>query len=181
MLPRRISPTCAEADAVVIWLADAAGQALLSMLDGTRAALNDTDAGDAWRYQRIVDSDSIWVPVTVRGDALGVLDHTDAYEVARRSEPFELSMEIQRRLLPQAFVCEGGSFALAGWLEPSATAGGDSFDHIASHDRLTLKMIDAVGHEVQAALLATLAVNACRNVRRNGARLDEQARAPTRP
>src|SRR5689334_20862666 len=62
------------ADAVVLWLADAAGQALLSMPDGTRAALNGTDAGDAWRYQRIVESDSIWVPVTVRGDALGVLE-----------------------------------------------------------------------------------------------------------
>jgi serine phosphatase RsbU (regulator of sigma subunit) len=206
-----------NAESVTFWIADAAGQRLLRLPDGEPAGFNDTDGGTAWREQRLVVSRSVWIPVTVRGDALGVLEmrlpgldakvpeisedlsaalvgvahllgyvivanqrHSDAYEVARRSQPFELSMEIQNRLLPQAFVCEGGSFTLSGWLEPSATAGGDTFDYIASRDRLTVTLIDAVGHDVNAAMLATLTVNALRNARRGGAGVEGQAAAAHR-
>lgn len=213
-------------------IADAGGNALIDHLDDdVREDLNDSLPGTAWRNQRLeVDGESrrAYVPVTVRGDALGVLAvelpddsswtqpagpsgaagspgaaaldeavagqlsamahalgyvvianqrHTDVYQTAMRSTPFELTMEIQRRLLPAAFVCEGGAFTLAGWLEPSASAGGDTFDYVASSDRLTASLTDAVGHDVTAALLATLTVNALRNARRSGATLVEQAEA----
>lgn len=205
-----------QARHVTFAIADAAGRALLDLFDDRTYSVDDTAPGVAWRSQRLqVDGSGVaWVPVTVRGDALGVLGvelddpglledagengvravlgavahalgyvivanqrHTDRFEVARRSQPFNLSMEIQSRLLPAAFVCEGGSFTLAGWLEPSATAGGDTFDYIASQDRLTVTLTDAVGHDVAAALLATLAVNAVRNARRGGGDLLAQARA----
>jgi hypothetical protein len=205
-----------QARRVTFAIADAAGQALLDLFDDRTYPVDATTPGVAWRSQRLqVDtSGAAWVPVTVRGDALGVLGveldepgllddaddngvravlgavahalgyvivanqrHTDRFEVARRSEPFNLSMEIQSRLLPAAFVCEGGSSTLAGWLEPSATAGGDTFDYISSPDRLTVTLTDAVGHDVAAALLATLAVNAVRNARRGGGGLLAQARA----
>ena len=207
-------------------IADAGGNALIDHLDdAVREDLNDTLPGNAWRNQRLeidVEHRRAYVPVTVRGDALGVLAvelpddsswtgpvapseaavlqeavagqlsamahalgyivianqrHTDVYQTAMRSTPFELAMEIQRRLLPAAFVCEGGSFTLAGWLEPSASAGGDTFDYVASGDRLTASLTDAVGHDVTASLLATLTVNALRNARRSGASLAEQAEA----
>lgn len=207
-------------------IADAGGNALIDHLDNSvRADLNSTVPGSAWRNQRLeTDPESCraYVPVTVRGDALGVLvvdlpdpgcwgmpagpgegavlehevadqlsamahalgyvvianqRHTDVYQTAMRSTPFALTMEIQRRLLPAAFVCEGGAFTLAGWLEPSASAGGDTFDYVASSTRLTASLTDAVGHDVTAALLATLTVNALRNARRSGASLAEQAEA----
>lgn len=203
-----------DADRVCFWIADAAGQRLLAVPAGERLPTSGSAAGTAWREQRLVDDEhDWWVPVTVRGDALGVLQvsfaqstgaaadreglhqvlrgvahalgylvvasqqHTDAYEEARRSEPFQLSMELQRRLLPQSWVCEGGSFTLAGWLEPSSKAGGDTFDYTASHDRLTVTLTDAVGHDVQAAMLATLAVNALRGARRTGSDVAGQAQA----
>ena len=75
-------------------------------------------------------------------------------ELVRVSEPVSTVLEmteIQRRLLPQAFVCEGGSFSLAGWLEPSSSAGGDTFDYIASADRLTVGLVDAVVENVDWA------------------------------
>lgn len=97
--------------------------------------------------------------------------HTDVYQTAMRSTLFELAMEIQRRLLPPAFMCEGGAFTLTGWLEPSASAGGDTFDYVASNERLTASLTDAVGHDVISALRATLTVNALRNARRSGATL----------
>ncbi|NYG54042.1 SpoIIE family protein phosphatase [Nocardioides perillae] len=203
-----------DAEGVCYWIADAAGRRLLSAPGRDRLPITGSAAGTAWLEQRLVDDErDWWVPVTVRGDAHGVLQvtfpdggdltedrgriaallegvghalgyllvanqlHTDAYEEARRSEPFALSMEVQRRLLPQAWVCEGGSFTLAGWLEPSSKAGGDTFDYIASHDRLTVTLTDAVGHDVEAALLATLAVNALRGARRAGGDVTAQGHA----
>ena len=94
-----------------------------------------------------------------------------------RSVDFTLAREIQRRLLPPGFVCEGGSFTIAGWLEPSASAAGDTFDYVASTDKLTASLTDATGHDLGAAMVATLTVNALRNARRRGAGLAEQAHA----
>ncbi|GAA0716224.1 hypothetical protein [Dactylosporangium roseum] len=50
--------------------------------------------------------------------------HTDLSEWGQRTTPFNLSAEIQRRLLPGAFTCEAGAFTLSGWLEPAASIGG---------------------------------------------------------
>ena len=102
--------------------------------------------------------------------------HTDLYEWGQRSTPFSLSAEIQRRLLPAAYTCEGGSFTLAAWLEPAETIAGDTFDYSLSRDHLHLSVTDAVGHGVGSALTATLCVGSLRNTRRHGATLLEQAR-----
>lgn len=205
-------------------IADAAGSTLVDPAKPEgRFDLDGSDPGRAWREQRTVHDGHGWAytPVTVRGDALGVLAvqmpksdpgtdvpggadpaqdvttagqlaavahalgyvlianqrHTDRYETAMRSVEFTLAREIQRRLLPPGFVCEGGSFTIAGWLEPSASAAGDTFDYVASPDRLTASLTDATGHDLGAAMVATLAVNALRNARRRGGDLAEQANA----
>ena len=101
--------------------------------------------------------------------------HTDLYEWGQRSTPFSLSAEIQRRLLPAAYTCEAGSFTLAAWLEPAETIGGDTFDYSLGRDQLHMSVTDAVGHDVDSALTATLCVGSLRNARRHGASLLEQA------
>jgi serine phosphatase RsbU (regulator of sigma subunit) len=147
------------------------------------------------------------VPVTDRGDALGLLElvlprypspeevtdissaahalayvviaarrHTDVFEWGQRSTPFALAAEIQRRLLPASYTCEAGQFTLAGWLEPASSVGGDTFDYTLDRDSLQISITDAVGHQVAAALLATLLVGGLRNGRRRGLDLGEQAR-----
>ena len=146
------------------------------------------------------------VPVTDRGDAIGVLElslprypdeqvvadvaatahalayvvianrrHTDLFEWGQRTTLFSLAAEIQRRLLPTSYTCEAGQFTLAGWLEPSSSVGGDTFDYNLDRDALQLSITDAVGHEVEAALLATLLVASLRNGRRRGLSLPQQA------
>lgn len=97
--------------------------------------------------------------------------HTDLFEWGQRSTPFTLSAEIQRRLLPAAFTCEGGSFTLSAWLEPAADVGGDTFDYSLGRDSLHLSITDAMGHGVASALTATLCVGSLRNTRREGASL----------
>src|SRR5690348_7247224 len=101
--------------------------------------------------------------------------HTDLFEWGQRTTPFSLAAEIQRRLLPTSYTCEAGQFTLAAWLEPASSVGGDTFDYNLDRDALQLSITDAVGHEVEAALLATLLVASLRNGRRRGLSLLEQA------
>ncbi len=146
------------------------------------------------------------VPITERGDAIGVLEaslayepdaatleelvaashalayaliasrrHTDLFEWAQRDIPFSVSAEIQRRLLPSAYTVEAGPLTLAGWLEPAHDVGGDTFDYCLDRDYLYVSITDAMGHGVDAALLATLTVSALRNRRREAASPAEQA------
>src|SRR5215218_7839220 len=101
---------------------------------------------------------------------------TDLFEWGQRSVPLSLAAEIQHRLLPSAYTCEAGQFALAAWLEPSGDIAGDTFDFSLERDVLHLSMTDAMGHAVEAAMLATVLVGALRNARRAGLDLPAQAR-----
>lgn len=208
-------------------IADFSGHALVRLSTSTRTPagtrvcgaesaetlpLEGTEHAEVLRTQRAAVSVTergvcMIVPVTDRGDAMGVLElvlpeppdaqvqadvraaghalayvvianrrHTDLFEWGQRTTPFSLAAEIQRRLLPPAFTCEAGQFTLAGWLEPAATVGGDTFDYALDRSSLQLSITDAVGHEVGAALLATLLVGSLRNERRRGLDLAGQTR-----
>jgi serine phosphatase RsbU (regulator of sigma subunit) len=100
--------------------------------------------------------------------------HTDLFEWGQRSRTFSLSAEIQQRLLPEARTCEASSFTLAGWLEPAADIGGDTFDYSLARDALHLSLTDAMGHGVEAALTASVCVGGLRGARRRGLSLLEQ-------
>ena len=100
---------------------------------------------------------------------------TDLYEWGQRSLPLSLEAEIQHRLLPGSYTCEAGQFTLAGWLEPAGDVGGDTFDFSLERDTLHVSMTDAMGHTLDAAMLATVLVGALRNARRRGVGLLEQA------
>jgi serine phosphatase RsbU (regulator of sigma subunit) len=102
--------------------------------------------------------------------------YTDLFEWGQRSVPLSLAAEIQHRLLPGAFTCEAGQFTLAAWLQPAGEIGGDTFDFSLERDTLHVSMTDAMGHTMDAALLATVLVGALRNARRRGVELAEQAR-----
>jgi serine phosphatase RsbU (regulator of sigma subunit) len=101
--------------------------------------------------------------------------HTDLYEWGQRSRSFSLSAEIQQRLLPEARTCEAAAFTLAGWLEPAASIGGDTFDYSLARDLLHLSLTDAMGHGVDAALTASVCLGGLRGGRRRGLSLLEQA------
>jgi serine phosphatase RsbU (regulator of sigma subunit) len=101
---------------------------------------------------------------------------TDLFDWGQRSVPLSLEAELQHRLLPSSYTCEGGQFTLAGWLEPSGDVGGDTFDFSVERDTLHLSITDAMGHTLNAAVLATVFVGALRNARRRGVDLAEQTR-----
>ncbi|MEU1026178.1 PP2C family protein-serine/threonine phosphatase [Streptomyces sp. NPDC005904] len=148
----------------------------------------------------------VLAPVTNRGDAIGVLElylthvtqdvleqveeaahalayiivtdrrFTDLYHWGNRTATVTLAAEIQRQLLPSAPSCEADEFALAGALVPASDIAGDTYDYSLDEDTLHLSITDAMGHDVDASLMATLVVNASRGARRAGADLAEQAR-----
>jgi hypothetical protein len=94
--------------------------------------------------------------------------YTDLFEWGQRSVPLSLAAEIQHRLLPGAFTCEAGQFTLAAWLQPAGEIGGDTFDFSLDRDALHVSLTDAMGHTMDAALLATVLVGALRNARPAG-------------
>ena len=101
---------------------------------------------------------------------------TDLYQWGRRTLPVNLAAEIQNTLLPDSLTCEAPQFTVSGELIPAATIAGDTFDHSLDRHTLHVSITDAMGHNVRAALMATLVVGALRCARRRGADLAEQAR-----
>jgi serine phosphatase RsbU (regulator of sigma subunit) len=101
--------------------------------------------------------------------------YTDLFEWGQRSVPLSLAAEIQHRLLPGSYTCEAGQFTVAGWLEPAGNCAGDTFDFSLERDTVHLSLTDAMGHDVAAAVLATVLVGALRNSRRAGHDLRQQA------
>ncbi|MCX5000243.1 PP2C family protein-serine/threonine phosphatase [Streptomyces longwoodensis] len=148
----------------------------------------------------------VLAPVTNRGDAIGVLElfltdvtddvleqveeaahalayiivtdrrFTDLYHWGNRTTTVSLAAEIQRQLLPSAAACEAPEFDLAGALVPASDIAGDTYDYSLDQQTLHLSVTDAMGHDVDASLMATLVVNASRGARRAGVDLAEQAR-----
>ncbi|MER5730772.1 PP2C family protein-serine/threonine phosphatase [Streptomyces sp. NPDC002138] len=171
-----------------------------SVYDEVLRAQNLVLAADGGQGQRVL------APVTNRGDTIGVLElfltevtpdvleqvaeaahalayiivtdrrFTDLYHWGNRTTTVSLAAEIQRQLLPSAASCEAAQFTLAGALVPASDIAGDTYDYSLDNDTLHLSITDAMGHDVNASLMATLLVNASRGARRAGAGLTEQAR-----
>ncbi|THA50163.1 PP2C family protein-serine/threonine phosphatase [Streptomyces sp. A1136] len=174
-----------------------AGSGVYDEVLRTQKALVAADGGQGRR---------VLAPVTNRGDTIGVLelflDHvsadvlaqveeaahalayiivtdrrfTDLYHWGNRTTTVSLAAEIQRQLLPSASSCEAPQFTLAGALVPASDIAGDTYDYSVDNNTLHLSVTDAMGHDVDASLMATLLVNASRGARRAGESLAEQAR-----
>ncbi|MBV1939152.1 serine/threonine-protein phosphatase [Streptomyces sp. BV286] len=174
-----------------------AGSSIYDEVLRTQKLVQAPEGGQGWR---------VLAPVTNRGDAIGVLElfltqvtedvleqveeaahalayiivtdrrFTDLYHWGNRTTTVSLAAEIQRQLLPSAPSCEAPEFSLAGALVPASDIAGDTYDYALDQDALHLSVTDAMGHDVDASLIATLLVNASRGARRAGADLAEQAR-----
>lgn len=98
--------------------------------------------------------------------------YTDVVHLARRSHPLSEAAEAQWDLLPPLCHSVGG-VCVAGGLEPAYDIGGDSFDYAFNPGKLDFAVLDAVGHGLEAVLMAAAAVHCLRNARRSGRSLTE--------
>lgn len=145
------------------------------------------------------------LPVSVRGDRIGVLSVTlpgepspeearDLAEIAEilghhllvadRDTDRYVRARRRDRLTLAAEVqwellpgraCARPEYALGAQLEPAYDIHGDNFDWSASERDLTLTVTNGMGQGIEAALLTSLTVNALRNARRAGIPLADQA------
>ncbi|MGX1541102.1 PP2C family protein-serine/threonine phosphatase [Streptomyces adustus] len=91
--------------------------------------------------------------------------YTDQFFQVRRREPMSVSAEIQWSLLPPLTMTVP-QVAVAGILEPAYRVAGDSFDYALNDNILHVAVIDAMGHALDAAVMATVAIGAYRHARR---------------
>ncbi|MFE2491168.1 PP2C family protein-serine/threonine phosphatase [Streptomyces mirabilis] len=91
--------------------------------------------------------------------------YTDQFFLARRREPMSVSAEIQWNLLPPLTMTLT-QVTVAGVLEPAYRVAGDSFDYALNGNILHMAVIDAMGHGLDAAVMATVAIGAYRHARR---------------
>lgn len=98
--------------------------------------------------------------------------YTDQFFLARRREPMSVAAEIQWSLLPP-LAMSVPQVAVAGILEPAYNVAGDSFDYALNDDILHVAVLDAMGHGLNAATMATVAIGAYRHSRRSGIGLSE--------
>jgi serine phosphatase RsbU (regulator of sigma subunit) len=207
-VPERLAEVLAKEYAVgdtEIYLVDYRLSALLPLL-GHQSRTHPGDA--AWRsfdhQSEVVDEGAIHLPVTARGERIGVLRAapvpddpdvrgelaeiatmlahemqsasagTDRYRTASRTKRLTLAAEMQWELLPGRCRIRP-SFSLAGQLEPSYAVRGDGFDWAEHDGRLYLSVLNGMGEGVQAALLSALATFSLRNARRAGIGLADQS------
>ncbi|MEU0369641.1 PP2C family protein-serine/threonine phosphatase [Streptomyces sp. NPDC006283] len=98
--------------------------------------------------------------------------YTDQFFLTRRREPMSVAAEIQWSLLPP-LAMSVPQVAVAGILEPAYNVAGDSFDYALNDDILHVAVLDAMGHGLNAATMATVAIGAYRHSRRAGIGLSE--------
>jgi serine phosphatase RsbU (regulator of sigma subunit) len=100
----------------------------------------------------------------------------DLLERARRRKPLTPSAELIWQQLPPRTAATD-DFVLAGMLEPSYEVGGDAYDYALSEHTVSVAIFDAVGHGIQAALVAAAALAGYRSARRDGRGVFDQAGA----
>lgn len=94
---------------------------------------------------------------------------------ARRRQRMSLPAEMQWSLLPPlTFGC--AEVTIAGALEPAYEVAGDTLDYAVNRGRVHLAVVDGMGHGLQSAQSAVLAVSAYRNGRRGDLSLAENFR-----
>jgi hypothetical protein len=96
---------------------------------------------------------------------------TDFYNLYRRRKRMSLAAAMQWDLLPP-LVLKTDIVSVAGLLEPAYDVGGDCFDYAHNDSSIDLAIVDAVGHGVQSALIASLTLGAYRRDRREGQTID---------
>jgi len=91
----------------------------------------------------------------------------DLFERVRRRQPMSVAAELAWNLLPP-LTFGTDRLVISGVLAPAYNLGGDSFDYAVDAHTARMAVFDAMGHGLEAGLLASVAMAACRNSRRTG-------------
>jgi serine phosphatase RsbU (regulator of sigma subunit) len=145
-------------------------QAWIPLVDGTERlgvlelAVTDMSDGMLARYETLASLAALMV--------VSKSHYSDTYAQTRRSQPMAVQAEmVWAFLAPRTFATDGVTVAAA--LEPAYEVGGDAYDYSIIGNRLHVSVFDAVGHDLAAGLLASVAMASCRSARRSGGTLQD--------
>jgi serine phosphatase RsbU (regulator of sigma subunit) len=100
--------------------------------------------------------------------------YSDSFARIQRSREMALQAEmVWAFMAPRTFATS--KVLLAAALEPAYEVGGDAFDYSLLGEHLHVSIFDSVGHDLTAGLISSVAMAACRSVRRSGGDLTELA------
>jgi serine phosphatase RsbU (regulator of sigma subunit) len=100
--------------------------------------------------------------------------YSDTYAQTRRSRAMALQAEmVWAFMAPRTLATERA--LVTAIIEPAYEVGGDAFDYSLIGDRLHVAIFDAVGHDLAAGLLTSVAMASCRSTRRAGGTLPDIA------
>src|SRR5919199_1227353 len=100
----------------------------------------------------------------------------DRFEQVRRRQPMSVAAELAWRLLPP-LTFGTDEIVISGVLAPVYKLGGDSFDYSVDAHSARIAIFDAMGHGLEAGLLASVGIAPRRTSRRAGADLAGTAAA----
>ena len=110
---------------------------------------------------------------------LAKLPYGDLFTLVRRREVMSLAGEITWNLMPP-LTFGTDRMVISCVLAPAYDVGGDSFDYAVDDTTARLAVFDAMGHGLNAGLLATVAIAAYRHARRSGMDLMETVKCVDR-
>jgi len=147
-----------------VGLGDSGRRVWVPLLDGTERLgvfAFDFEAGGGARIEELL------VPFASLAAELVMTKRTygDRFERARRRRPLSLAAELLWHLLPPLTFGTERVVITAG-LAPAHDVGGDAFDYAVNDDVAHFAVFDAMGHGLAAGSMATIAVAAYRNARR---------------
>ncbi len=93
--------------------------------------------------------------------------HGDTLVTLRRQGEMGLAAEMQWSLLPP-LTCSTTAVSIAAAMEPAYRVAGDTVDYSVGLTHTHVAVFDGMGHGLESAQLASLAVSAYRNARRSG-------------
>jgi serine phosphatase RsbU (regulator of sigma subunit) len=165
---RRVQPVQAPAHdgPVTLWLPLLDGAERVGVLEMVLPAGPTPELEDECRFLA-----SLVAELVVTRDA-----YSDVFSRLRRRRTLSLAAEIQWELLPP-LTYASDRVVITGALEPAYDIGGDTFDYAVNGALVDLMVLDAVGHGLPAALLASAAIGAYRHARRDRLDLPDVAAA----
>lgn len=166
----RLTEVTATADGLRLWVPLLDGTERLGVLEIVTEADADPDGEAAFRDAFLVLAGLVAELVVSKGQ------YTDTFERARRALPMGVPAEMLWRQLPP-LTCATDRFVLTAQLEPWHEVGGDAFDYSIDGELLRFAVFDGMGHGLGATLLASVALAAYRNARRDGRDLIASAAA----
>ena len=153
--------------------------------DGTTLWVPLLDSAERFGAVRVgvdgpVDDDALagWVAfVNLVGELIAnKSQYGDIIVKLRRVREMSMSAELRWATVPP-LTFTGANASISGLLEPAYDVAGDTFDYAVNADTAHVAIIDAVGHGLEAARIATLAVGAYRHSRRRDRGLLDKYRA----